>query len=357
MATIESGHTLYHPETKEFVSKGKPIVSLRDAPPKYRVHRKYLRLVMTITQAAAAAGISSAELTRLFDSIVIGKRIRATGLLLSVMDWLQTGKDFNRPTATPAGAGVFVRTITVPINYADPSATAPADTAPNTEFYDDCPIEIGFANLSTLIADYSAVNYPSIVGQLITTLDIDPASPDVTPTPVRVNYDDWAGKTLLLGAGTYRMMFVYKEDGTDIVDADVTGIDLAIDGAKVYDDVTPSELAMLFNHARAQGIATGEAMPEDTAYPFIPLIVPELGYKATKLPHADRNIRLDFKGAATAFRVAYSMVEEPAPEQKAKAAVRLGIKTEGTVAEAKTANGQNITNPRHFALLPTLFRK
>lgn len=357
MALVESGHRYYHPENKVFVSKGKPIVSLQDAPPKMRVHRKYLRLVMTITQAAAAAGISSETLTRLFDSIAVGKRVRATGLLLSIMDWLQTGKDFNRPTATPAGAGTFVRTITVPLNYADPSAAKPSDTAPNTEFYDDVPINIGFANLSTLIGDYSAVNYPSITGELITTLDLDPAPEDVTPTPVVINYDDWAGKTLLFGPGTYRLMFVYKEDGTNIVDADVTGIDMSIDGQKVLDDVTPAELAMLFNHARAQGIATGEAMPEDTAYPFIPLIVPEVGYSATKLPHADKNIRLDFKGNATAFRVAYSMLEEPQPEQKARAAVKLGIKTEGTTAEAKTANGQNITNARHFALLPTLFRR
>jgi hypothetical protein len=358
------GTKVHVAESKALISSGKVVVSLADLPAGRRIKQILLQLEMTYSVAgvALATALTSDIQTRIIDSVRLGKRIRATGLFLSNMDWMLCGKDFHRPATVPVTAStVTTRSTAVMIPFSDPKGVNPDDCAPNTEFYRDTPIEVGFANLSVLLPEFA--KYTSVTGTLRTLVFHEAADQDVVPSSLVFNYDDWNQKTLYLPAGNYTHAFLYNEDGSDITAANVADVSLWVDGEKVLDQVKSTELGMFWNYYASQGISLrtdgsgAEALEMETPFKLIPLIFQSDKYKASKVISPEKNIRLDINGTATALRVAYRLIENKTPAQVLKAAEKIGIVGARTrPLFPKTASkSDGSRSPKLFRQLPVKF--
>lgn len=327
----KNGIATHITESKAFVDGGKVLVNLADAPKGRRIRQIMIfGDINVVVGTTLAADITCEELQRLIDSVRIGKRIRATGLMLSHLDWQMNGKDVQRPAKIASGqtAGTVNRKVVCVIPFTDFNSISPDDTAPNTEFFTDTPIELGFGS-KALFAQ--AANVTSVNGTFRIVVFHDAADRSVVPTPVIINYDDWAQKTMFLPPGAYVNLFVYKENGATITDTEISDLGLWIDGEKVYDGIKASELTAFFNYYASKGVTQqadgvgGEALELATPFSFLPVLFQNDKYKATKLHMADKNIRIDMNGSLSNIRVAYRMLEPTSPGQVMKAARRLGI--------------------------------
>jgi hypothetical protein len=352
-------------ETKAFVKSGKMVVSLGDLPRGYRIRQIAILLGLDFTfSAATTVDFTPEMLARVIDTVRIGKRIRVTGTFLSNMDWMLAGKDTFRPAKIAIGAnGAVSRRVETIIPFADLRAVNPDDTSPNTEFFADTPLEIGFANTDTVFPAADIAKISALTGTARVLVFLDDAPGNVVPTPVVMNYDDWSQKTVFLPAGVYSHLMVFKEDGAQISDTEVSDISLWADGEKIYDQLKPSELAALFNYYTAKGVGLqadgqgGEAIDTATPFEYLPLVFSSERAKISKLLDARKNLRLDINGTLTTIRIGYRMLEPTSPAQTLKAAMKIGIPNAAARAvEPKTVSKKAGTHSRKlFRVLPKKF--
>jgi hypothetical protein len=80
------GSAIYTLESKDFASGGRPVIRVSDLAKGRAVKGFLLRLDATITQpGSGSVAIKGKDLKRIFNSVVIGKRTRATGMLLRAL--------------------------------------------------------------------------------------------------------------------------------------------------------------------------------------------------------------------------------------------------------------------------------
>jgi len=335
-----SGLRLIPLERKSIASSLTPIVQLSVITQKVRVRGYLLRAALTITQGAGAVLLRGSLLSRMFASVVLGKRIRATGRLLDVLGWMMRGADFNLPADVPAAAGVYKRTVELLIPLSDMQAAEPGDTAAHARMFSDETIDLAFSEFATVFGANT-----TIVGTLKSFAVAEPGDLTVVATPTRINYADFAGGTVLLPRGTFSHAVLYREDGSAITSAELSALTISIDGEVVANRLTIDDLTNLWNLVRARGAGqqvesttVPDAGEELTSEPgvaaaasdlvsveFLPLVFPTDRYKHTRLAHAEAQLQVDYEGTATNVRIGYRQVEEQGPVEVAKAAAKLGV--------------------------------
>ena len=361
-----SGLRLIPLEVKSLASGQRPIIQLMTLPPKYRVRGFLFRAVLAVVQSGSPVLVTGTTLSRILSSVVIGKRVRATGMLLDRLNWLTIGKDFNLPADVPAAVGTYQRIVEQFVPITDPKAFDPGDTAPSCMMYRDEAIELDCGDYTATFGATCA-----ITGTLKGYAVVEPHDGQVVATPARINYADFNQQTLYLPRGAYSHIFLYKETGAAIDTTEVSRVSVTVDGEQIINRATPDDLACEFNLIRGLGAgvqlqsATAPVAGEElTTEPgvaagaaatvsleCIPIIFAPDRYKITRLLNAESQVQLDLEGSLTAVRVAYRMLEEQGPMEVAKAAAKMGV-GHLTAMRSKTISKSAVTNPRHARLLP-----
>lgn len=362
-----SGLRLIPLERKSIASTLTPIIQLSVLTQKVRVRGYLLRAALTITQGAGAVALRGSLLSRVFASVVLGKRIRATGRLLDVLGWMMRGADFNLPADVPAAAGVYRRTVELLIPLSDMEAMEPGDTAAHARMFADETIDLAFAEFGAVFG----VN-TTITGTLKSFAVAEPGDNTVVASPTRINFSDFAGGTVLLPRGTYSHAVLYREDGTPITSAEVSALTISIDGEVIANRLSVDDLTNLWNLVRAKGAGTQlesatvpDAGEELTSEPgvaagatdvvsveFLPIVFPVSRYKHTRLAHAEAQLQVDYEGTATNVRIGYRQVEEQGPAELVKAAAKLGVPHLASGGRSKTIGKTQPADERAQRLLP-----
>lgn len=336
-------------ESKTYVPGGNLQISLRDLPPGYRVQGILLRLEAVFTTGAAAALIPSQQLFRLFQNIEIGKQTKVTGLLLHLLGWLQKGAEQYLPAAIPAtNATAFRRTVEVEIPWYGVQAWAPGDLAPQTEETSNLAMSIDMAAWAALDGGsntWNTLNAATGVAGTVRAYAVLDESNEIISPKVRLGYVDWNGQSAILEPGAYEYLFVYNEDGSAIDSTQVITAAMAADGQKVSDPLKLEEYALLFNAFNASapvyrsssatvpqgGSAithepanTGGAAATVTAE-LLPLVFGAPGKKISQSLIVRSNLRVDFTGSKTAFRLAFKRIDPHDESSAVASAQRQGI--------------------------------
>lgn len=361
-----SGLRLIPLETRALATASRYPIQLSPLPARYRVRGLLLRFILTVTQGAGAVAISGNALSRLVASLVVGKRIRGTGMLFDRLGWLMAGKDFSTPPGVPAAAGAYSRIVELYVPFSDLHQVEQLDTAPGARMFSDESLEMETGDFVSL---YGANT--TVAGTQRTYAVAEPFDGAVVAAPTRINYIDWTGKDVLLPAGTYSHIFLFKEDGTGVTSAEVTAVSIEVDGEQVAARLGIDDIAALWNLHRASG--AGNYIASDTAptpgeeltsepgaaagaggtvtMEVVPLIVTPPRYKLTHLLHAESQVKVSFEGSATSFRIGYRQVEETSDDNVARAVAKLGV-PHLDASRPKTAKGTLPSDARHRRLLP-----
>jgi hypothetical protein len=291
-----------------------------------------------------AAGLTSAQQTRLLSAVEQDRRIRSDGLGLDALDWLVKGRDMMRPADIAVNAAAPVALVW-PIELRDPRAIEPKDTSVPTEFYKNQTLNLYWANPTDILAAL-AVNAGTSV-QLV--FQLSERAPGVVPASTVIGYVEVIGKETKLPAGRIVDLVLVKNDASAITEAELGNMHLTLDGKHhLLERARLPQLVRDFNRyvaggAQVQGATDGvegEALAEN-AVPFAPIWHPETGYKATQLDGADEVATFVYDGtlAGNVARLYYRMREEQDEVATAKAAQKLGIPVNAsTVFEGKTAS-------------------
>lgn len=353
-------------ERKTISSGGTPIVQLSTINQRVRLPGIMLRAVLTIVQGAGATLISGANLSRVFQSVVLGKRIRTTGRFLDVLGWLMAGRDFSQPADVPAAAGTYRRIVDLVVPLADFDALSPFDTAPHAKMFSDETLDLAFADFAATFGANS-----TITGQLRPYAYAMPGDQAVVASPTRINFSDFAGGSALLPRGTFSHMVLYKEDGTALTSAEISALSVSIDGEQVVNRASIDDIACLWNWAKAKGSGLlvssatgpigGESLPDQpdpaagasdaVSVPFLPILFPAHRYKMTHLVTARAQVQVDYEGTASSVRIGYRQIEEVGEEAFEKAKQKLGVPHLAGV-RSKTIGKTDPSDDRARRLLP-----
>lgn len=333
------------------------IIPLSVINPKVRLRAILVRAVVSLTQpGTGATAITGEQLVRWLAKAVIGKRIQATGAMLDKLTWLMLGRDFTAPADIPTTAASYTRQVDLLVPFADPTALDQLDTAPGAPMFKDETLNIDasdFASVFPAATSVSVALRPFAV--------TEPWDGTTLATPTQLGFIDVQQSTQLLPAGTYSHIIVYRESGAPITEAEVTSLNVKVDGETVMENVTVSDLAQLYNLQRASGGAravasatapeAGEALADNTSAAFLPIFAPAARYKLTKLLNAESQVALEFTGNVTGLRIAFRRLEEQGQAEVLKAAAKVGV-PHLTAAASKTFSKTDPKNPRHGRLLP-----
>lgn len=331
--------------SKPFAS-GKMQFDLSFLPPKHAIDAMYV--VVGGEFNVPAAGVTSDQQTRLLDGIECERRLRSSGLGLSVQDWLVLGKDQQRPAQIAGPNANAAMELYWPIGFRDLRGIEATDSPPATDFYLGKTLDVYWAKPADLVAAL-AVNAGT---ECYLEVHLHPLSLGKTSTSVVTNYVEFIGKETKLPAGQYLDIFIVKNDGAAITAAELGNVKLTADGAVNFlEREKLNTLTRSFNRWIAQGAQVqgatdgveGESLDLGSA-PFAVILHPVKPFKGTKLPTAYDQLMLTIDGtlAAGSARVFYRLLELRTPE-KAEAGARKVwggiIDVEGVAAKTASKNG------------------
>lgn len=329
---------------------GKMQFPLDFVPSNYRVEAAFIE--GDLTMDVPAAGVTSEQQTLLLDSYESERRLRGTGIGESCADWCLNGKDVVRPAALAVGNGQGVK-LFWPIGFRDPRSIEPQDSSPAGNFYKGKALDVYLRKPADLVAGWVIT---AGTAQLVVFLS--PLPVGVIPQSIIKGYVEVIGKEVKLPPGRYVDLFMVKNDGAVITEAELGNVQLTRDSIEnILEKTRTPQLARQFNYFVAKGTtaqaasAEGEALPNSGSLPFAPFITQDEGFKATKLHWAREQLLLTFDGtlAPNIARVFYRIVEPMDEVASAKAAVKLGIPVdEGTVFHPKTASKNGIPEGTPF---------
>lgn len=329
--------------SQNWVNGGNIQVPTKDIPARARIKAFVFRLEGVFTLGAAAAAVASTQLHRLINMIDCGPGKRASGAFWHFLEWQMRGGETTLPFGLPASNNeVHRRHITWTVPFYDGRSLFPGDDCPSGAEYADKVIQIETASFASLGAG-TWDTLASITGVLRCFALLD--DPNEAPASVvEYGFYDLTGQAPTMDAGLYTDAFVYRENAGTISSAQITTAALAVDGVQVFDITRLSEYARLFNDIHSKGgdlqaaSATapvpGEYLPETPAatngaadtvtLPFLPLIVPAFPYKKTQAIFAGQQVRVDFTGSDSSFRVGYRRIRAHTDSSAVEAFQRIG---------------------------------
>lgn len=302
-----------------FASGGSTSVLTQDLPDG-RIIGVSLQMKTDIVQAAGAVAITGTQLPSIFNLMRIGERVRATGRGLMFLRWAMSGFMHQVPQDVLAAAATYSRFIDVYIPFADLYSNNPLDTAIDTAFIRENPVEINWGNVAALFGANTSFANTGIRPIFY----LDKPKPEEIQSETELQFTDWNQQSILLpSTGAVSHLFVYSETTDAITDAQLSTWTIYTDGDIIAPVIRTSELAMKFNLFKAGGVTalasatgvpgemiidepgTGPGAGQTLTVPWIPLIVPPggaFGYSITHLPYTQGMLRVDFTGSTTAIR-------------------------------------------------------
>ena len=307
-----------------WVNGGNIQVPLKGIPKGARIAALRFRLEGVFTTGAAAAIVAGSQLHRLISMIDVGPQRRGSGQFWAVLArHMRLMADM--PASIPAvNASVYRRYLTWLVPFYDPRGYSPGDGLPSGGDFNDVTVSIdtaAFAGLGAGTWDTLA----SITGTLRAEAVL--ADPNDAPGAfIEYGVADLTGQTPVLPPGLYRDLFLFRENGAVITSVQVATIALQADGRQIHDVTRLSEYARAWNEAYGQGseveadsatapvlgerlqdapdVAAGAA--DTVTMPYTPILIPEPGYKLTKLVPAYQSLQGDFTGTDTTFHVGFA---------------------------------------------------
>ncbi|MBK9497107.1 MAG: hypothetical protein IPO08_21850 [Xanthomonadales bacterium] len=345
-------------KTLSLVSGGRALIELDQLPGQHYLKSILFTVPLTMLQNAAPAAVLPRTFNRIVDSLKIGRRVALTGQALDVMNWLMTGRDQSATAYITAGAGTFDRVVNLGLSFSDPTAYEPDDTAAAVELFRDTPLEVGFGSLATIFPSFTGAGSVTPGGFQALAV-IEKGAPGKVATPVQLDVVDITADSRL-DPGVYTHLGIFKEDGTAITSAEVTGLTVIIDGTPVIDNATLPQLAALFNLLKSDGAAPssystttpfatipGENVTDQPggaaaagatiSAEFLPILFPSHAGKLTKAWACPTGIRIKYSGSGTGLRVVSRRVEPVSDAQVVKAAAKMNLRPPTTIT-AKTAS-------------------
>lgn len=367
-------------ESKTFASAGNVQIPTKAIPTGMRLAGFMLRLAIAATCGAAAVEIPGSHLFRLFATIDIVRpgafaAQRYSGAFLFYLNWMMQGRSPQIPASIPAGAldAVYNREVVLWVPFEDPSSQSVTDCAqPSESFGGNTNLSIDFAAVSGLGAAFASLK--SLTGTLRTVAVCFPNDATIG-ADLKQGYFDHAGQTPVAEGGRdYEYLFAYKEDMSAITSDEVATLQVSADGQSIIDAIQTQEIVGLFDHYRSSGSekltdsATapdgGEQVNDEPgvgagagagiSFPFLPILSPRTGYKASEIVSVDQSLTLQTTGTLTMFRFGYR-TRQHRNETQRKAAGATVIGTVPTVTEIKTTSKLPLSpfkDPRLSRVLP-----
>jgi hypothetical protein len=339
-------------------------IPTKDIPALARIKAFVFRLEGLFTTGAAAAAIASTQLHRLINMIDCGPGRRASGAYWHFLEWAMRGGEVTLPGGLPAAnAEAHRRHITWVVPFFDRRAIYPGDDCPNGADFADKVITIETASFASLGAG-TWDTLASIAGTLRCYAILDEPN-DAIGADVEFGFFDLTGQAPAMDGGLYVDAFLYRENCATISSAQVATASITADGVQVIDITRLSEYARIFNEIHSLGAdaqtasatapVAGEYLPETPALtagaadtvtvPWLPLITPPSPYRKTQALLANTQLRVDFTGTDTSFRVGYRRIKAHDVDKAVQRFQRIGRTDVRSPADfaAKTGSKKSLT--------------
>lgn len=335
---------LHQLPSQNWVNGGNIQIPTKDIPALSRIKAFVFRLEGVFTLGAAAAAVASTQLHRLINMIDCGPGKRASGQFWHALEWHMRGGETYLPAGLPASNNeVHRRTITWVVPFYDGRSLFPADDCPAGAEFADKVIQIETASYASLGAG-TWDTIASIAGVLRCYALLDEPN-DAPGADVQFGFFDLTGQAPAMDGGLYVDAFVYRENGATIDSTQITTAAIQVDGVQLFDITRLHEFTRTYDDIYARGSdlqaasATapvgGEYLPEAPAYtngaaatvtvPFLPLIFPPRPFKKTQCVLAQNQLRVDFTGTDTSFRVGYRRIAPHSVSSAVEKFQRIGM--------------------------------
>lgn len=362
-------------ETKTYVDGGNVQVNIRGVPRNQKIKAIQLILDAVITQGGSAVAITGRNLKRLFKSIRLGDRVLFSGMAFDVMNWHMRGLELDLPADVPAtNSQVFNREICATIPYFDQNCIGTDDCDPLPEFYESTPLTIDFDTSTALFTSLA-----SVTGTLRVELLLERADFGVVPSIVEYGFFDPNGQHIeLAGERVITHLNIFKESGTGLTSAEITGLNITADGELQTNlPMRVQDMARFFNNFTADGTSNitssataqiaGERLTDDPSVAaagsttvtveWLPVITQAQVYKIPKVLQVEKSLILDLTGSlTTGFRVGYRAIIPRTDAQRERMRVAAGI-PDGWTPVTKTASKTGSRSIRLARILPLRYQE
>lgn len=349
-------------EDKSWVANGNMLFNLDTLPGGKRVRR--LMLYCNVSGTKDAADTLAAELfPRVFASIRLGNFVNIPGMHLYLLNWAMYGRKVMPGTAVPGSGTTFNVNFALEIPFRDPRQPGSDDGSIPTELLVGKALEV----------TNDAANVYGVGNLVITagTFNLSAELVEETNTPqlCRIGYIDPNSATAQLDPGIYKELLLCELTTQSITTAEITSVDLDVDGKPVLNNATHQQLLHHWNSAAG----TSDQLTANTAA-FIPLIFHDRSGKSnlTKQPlvQGKGKVQIAAGTLTSGYRLAYWRAEPKSQSDVERIAQAIGAPADATSYEpavskpsAGTADklgqvGRATTKSKAmFAYLPGKFRK
>jgi hypothetical protein len=295
-------------------------------------------------------------------------------MALDVLAWHMRGLQMDVPADVPnTNNGVFNREICFTIPFYDTNCQGTDDGDPLPSFYENSPLTIDFDVSTTLFTSLATVT-----GTLRVFLLLERADFGVIPSIVEIGFFDPNAQHIeLAGERVFTHLHLFKESGTGITSADITGVTITADGELQTNlALRPQDLTRIFNNYSADGVGLlassatapvpGERLTDDPSASsggsttitaeWQPIITPPNNHKLTKLLQVEKSVIFDLTGGMTSgFRLGYRAIIPRTDAQRDAMRQSAGI-PDGWTPVTKTKSKTGTRSVRLARILPLRFQ-
>lgn len=310
-------------EDKSFVAGGNVLFNLDTLDPMHRIRKIDLYFDLNGTKVADVDALDGDLFPRIAALIRLGNFINITGMGLWRLMRILHGRTLMDPTDIAAAGATFNMDFALEVPFRDPRQSGTDDGSLPTELVKGKSLELTFAAATVWGVGSLTVTAGTVrcAAELIHETNV--------PQLNRLFYIDPNSQTIQLDPGVYKECFTYEEAGTTITQAEISQVDLEVDGQQVMNNTLHEQLVHWFN---STGVRDSAAEVAVNAAVFLPFIWHEQNGKShlTKQPGIEHKGRLQLTGSQTAPRIVIW---------------KAVLKDEATVAQAAVATG---ADPRNF---------
>lgn len=311
-------------EDRSFVSGGNVLFNLDTLDREHRIRKIDLYFDLSGTKAAGADALDGDLFPRIAALIRLGNYVNITGMGLWRLMRIIHGRTLMDPTDIAAAGGTFDMEFALEIPFRDPRQSGSDDGSLPTELVQGRSLELTYASASVWT-----------VGSLLVTAGTTRCAAELihetnVPQLNRLFYMDPNSQTVQLDPGIYKEVFDFVEAGTALTQANISQVDLEVDGIMVANNLLHEQFVHWFNSTAVRDSAAELSV---NSLKFFPIIWHSQDGKShlTKQPAVEKKGRLQYTGDRTS------------PHLCIWKAV---LKDEATVAQAAAATG---VDPRDFA--------
>lgn len=326
-------------ESRNFVSGGTVAFSMDGLPPKTRVRSLQLSFDLTGIKGTGDV-LGGDQFARLVSNVKLGNFFNLSGMDLSRLMWQVNGHVVEDPANyynIVAGATTFSMYFTLDIYLRDPRTGNSEDGSMPTELLATRGIELTLA----------AGNVWGVGSLAVTAGVIRCAVERIHETNIpflnRFGYIDASSQTVRLEPGLYKELLLTKPDGTNILQSDISVVDLVADGRPILQAMRYEQLITAWNRtAMRNGVAGSRSeLTKSAGVPFLPLIWHDNSMRSgiTKQLLAEKDCFLQITaGGYAAPRVVYWKGIQKDQETLKNIAVAIGAPANAQVYEPQTAS-------------------